>query len=197
MANKTAVSDERIVGLYWARDEEAIVLTQGKYGGLCRTVSRQILRDARDVEECVNDTYLAAWNTIPPQRPVSLKYYVCKLVRRISMDRADYNQADKRDVRRTVSYEEIGGEIDEMFSEAGFSCDDAVLTAAINGYLGTMSARNRDMMVLRFWLCCSVPEIAERTGVKANTVKTILSREVKGLRKYLIEKGVYEDAENA
>lgn len=196
MAKNTIYSDSQIVELYWLRDEMAISHTQAKYGGLCYTISQQILRDLRDVEECVNDTYLATWNTIPPQKPNSLKYYVCKLIRRISLNKIEYNYANKRDVRKTISYEEISCELDEVFSEQMFTAEDATLTAVINEYLETLPIRNRDVLVLRFWMCYSVLDIARQTGVKENTVKTILSREIKNMKQYLIEKGVYADAAN-
>lgn len=100
MTDVAMKNDGEIVELFWQRDESAIECAERKYGKLCASISAQILENGSDVEECLNDMYVAAWNTIPPQRPELLKLYLCKLIRRISINRAVYYTAEKRDRRR-------------------------------------------------------------------------------------------------
>ena len=90
------MEDEKIVALYWDRSETAIRETQIKYGRLLHSLSLNILKSRRDAEECVNDTYLGAWNSMPPHRPSQLRAFLCRLTRNISLNRNDYNRAEKR-----------------------------------------------------------------------------------------------------
>ncbi len=186
-------SDQEIITWYWARNEKAIVFSKQKYEGVCRSVSASVLCCREDVEECLNDLYFAAWNTIPPQRPVSLRAYLCKLIRRISVNKLVHHQAQKRDQRKTVSFEEAEAELNAVFSEDAFLTDHNCLSEWINLYLSALPQKRRQILVLRYWMCASVREISEKTGTKEGTVKSILSRELVYLRRYLIEKGGYRD----
>ena len=186
-------NDGEIVELFWQRDEAAIECAERKYGKLCASISAQILENGSDVEECLNDMYGAAWNTIPPQRPESLKLYLCKLIRRITINRAVYYTAEKRDRRKTVSFEEIEEEAGNVFRDEGVTEDGGFLTDTINAFLGGLSKERRAVIVLRYWYGLPIADISERTGIKVNTVKTILSRELGRLRAYLIKKGAYTE----
>ena len=189
-------TDQEIVALYWARNETAISLSQEKYDTLCRSISSGILHNHEDTEECLNDLYLSAWNTIPPQSPNSLKYYLCKLIRRISVNKLTYRQAKKRDIRKTVSFEEAEAELNEYFHNECFTAEDSLLSEYINLYLSELPPKRRQILVLRYWLCDSVSEIARKTGTKQNTVKSILFRELAYLKRYLTEKGGYADEQS-
>lgn len=185
--------DAEIVELYWQRDESALAYTKQKYEPLCASISGSILHNTWDVEECLNDMYVATWNTIPPQKPDSLKMYVCKLIRRISINKATYNHADKRDRRKTVSFEEIEVELQQCCEDEWLTDDQACLTNVINRYLSRISEKRRAVLVLRFWHSMSLSEISQRTGLNINTVKTILAREMQSMKQFLIKEGVYHD----
>ncbi len=183
------LSDSEIVSLYWERDEKAIFYTQNQYGGLCKAISGRILRDPRDVEECLNDMLVATWNTIPPQKPNSLKLYICKLIRRISLNRVAYNDAHKRDARKTISFEEIESDLQNAFSDQHDFTDQDELTELLNRYLSQISEKKRVVLVLRFWHCMSIEEIAQKTDININTVKAILSRELRAMKVYFEKNG--------
>ena len=185
--------DAEIVELYWQRDESAIEYTRQKYESLCASISRSILNSTWDVEECLNDMYMATWNSIPPQKPDSLKMYVCKLIRRISINKATYNHADKRDKRKTVSFEEIEAELQGCYDDDLLTDDRAYLTDVINTYLSQITEKRRAVLVLRLWHSMSLSEISQRTGLNINTVKTILAREMQSMKQFLIKEGVYHD----
>lgn len=185
--------DAEIVELYWQRNEIAIEYTRQKYESLCASISGSILNSTWDVEECLNDMYMATWNSIPPQKPDSLKMYVCKLIRRISINKATYNHADKRDKRKTVSFEEIEAELQGCYDDDLLTDDRAYLTDVINTYLSQITEKRRAVLVLRFWHSMSQSEISQRTGIHINTVKTILAREMQSMKQFLIKEGVYHD----
>ena len=185
--------DAEIIEMYWQRNESAITYTKQKYERQCTSVSNNILHNRLDVEECLNDMYIATWNTIPPHKPNSLKMYLLKLIRRISMNKVSYNCASKRDYRKTVSFEEIENELQKSFIEDFLTDDTAYLTEAINQYLSVLSAKSRAILVLRFWHGMSLMDISNKTGIKLNTVKTILAREMKRMKYYFIKKGVYHE----
>ena len=184
--------DAEIVELYWQRNEIAIEYTQQKYETLCISISNNILSNHCDVEECLSDMYIATWNTIPPQKPNSLKMYLCKLIRRISINKVTYNHAEKRDTRKTISFEEIETDIQQNFLDDNMTDDNSHLTAVINKYLSCLSEKRRAVLVLRYWHSMSLFEISERTGIKINTVKTILAREMQSMKNFFIKEGVYK-----
>lgn len=184
--------DAEIVELYWQRNEIAIEYTQQKYETLCISISNNILSNHCDVEECLSDMYIATWNTIPPQKPNSLKMYLCKLIRRISINKVTYNHAEKRDTRKTISFEEIETDIQQNFLDDNMTDDNSHLTAVINKYLSCLSEKRRAVLVLRYWHSMSLLEISERTGIKINTVKTILAREMQSMKNFFIKEGVYK-----
>ena len=143
--------DAEIVELYWQRNEIAIEYTQQKYETLCISISNNILSNHCDVEECLSDMYIATWNTIPPQKPNSLKMYLCKLIRRISINKVTYNHTEKRDTRKTISFEEIETDIQQNFLDDNMTDDNSHLTAVINKYLSCLSEKRRAVLVLRYW----------------------------------------------
>lgn len=184
--------DAEIVELYWQRNEIAIEYTQQKYETLCISISNNILSNHCDVEECLSDMYIATWNTIPPQKPNSLKMYLCKLIRRISINKVTYNHTEKRDTRKTISFEEIETDIQQNFLDDNMTDDNSHLTAVINKYLSCLSEKRRAVLVQRYWHSMSLLEISERTGIKINTVKTFLAREMQSMKNFFIKEGVYK-----
>ncbi len=182
---KTA--DERIIDLYFARSEEAIAETAACYGAYCRKIAGSILDCDEDTEECVNDTYLRAWDSIPPARPHSLKAYLAKITRNLAIHRWEKERADKRG----------GGEIplvlselaecvpDQSSAEDGFSKN--TLTDALNRFLGGLPREKRIVFLRRYWYNASVKEIARDMGLTEAKVKTILHR-LRGELKLLLEK---------
>lgn len=184
------MEDNTIIQLYWARDEGAIAATEEKYGGYCQSIALNVLGDAQEAEECVNDTYLHAWNAMPPQKPSQLAAFLGRITRNLSFDRYRRAGADKRG----------GGEIVLILDELSdcVSGGDAVqqeverreLSEAINDFLRTLSPQKRKIFVLRYWYCESVNEIAAQFGRKPSAVSTALGRMRVNLRAYLEERGV-------
>ena len=183
------MEDERIVELYWRRDESAIRETQTRYGGYLYTVAERILADREDSLESVNDTYLAAWNSIPPQRPQVLATYLGRLARHIAIDRYRKRQAQKR-VRSeyTVSLEELEecvGGTDEPQNAA----ERQALTGAIDRWLARQDGAVRQAFLLRYYAFEPLEAIASRQGCRVGTVKSRLSRARASLRRELEKEG--------
>ncbi len=179
------MEDGKIIELFWQRSQRAIEETRKKYEVLCKRISFQILHNA---EECVSDSYMALWNTIPEERPRYFKAYVCKITRNLSMNRLDYLLAKKRSIDDTVSLEELG----ETFPEG----DDMLerLTAqeleqAIHDFLRTLPKKKRLIFVRRYFFMDNIADIGKLLGMNQNTVKSILSRDGKKLRAYLEARG--------
>ena len=184
------MEDHEIVELFYARSEQAIALLQSKYGRRCLQVAANILNDPLDAEECVNDAYLAAWNTIPPQRPELLSAYVCRIVRNLSIKKYHANSALKRNSRYDMALDEL-----EECIRAGEAAEDPIavkeLAEAINQFLGTLSRENRIMFVRRYWFSDSVADIAGTFRTSSRNVSLRLLRVRKGLKKHLEKEGMW------
>ena len=179
------MEDANILNLFWARDEQALAETRTKYSRLIFTVAHHILRNREDAEECENDTYLAAWNAIPPERPHSLSAYLSGLARNISISRYRAAHADKRG----------GGEVVLSLHElneclpAPTETDSATLATALNRFLASLGEQERAIFVLRYWRCDSIGQISRRYGFGQSKVKMMLSRTRDKLRKFLEQEG--------
>lgn len=183
------MEDARIISLFFARDQQAIAELDSKYGGVCRKLSRQILRDPLDAEECVNDAYLGAWNAIPPARPDPLQAFLCKLVRNLSIKRYHANTALKRNSLYDVALSEV--ERDVMAAEsAEDEADVRALTQSIEAFLDTLSAENRVIFLRRYWFADSYEDIARRVGLTEKNVSVRLTRLRRQLREQLAREGV-------
>lgn len=178
------LQDHEIVALYHARDEQAIEHSQRQYGAYCRTVATNILNSPPDEEECVNDTWLAAWNSMPPQRPQSLRAYLGKLVRNISINRLKALRRERRDVRLTVTFEEL-----EDCIPAPDDTESRIICQWLDEYLGTLAELDRRLFVGRYWYNYSVKRMAKHYGLSANATTKRISRVREGLRGYLTERG--------
>ena len=176
------MEDKQIIDLYWQRSEDAIVQTAGKYGGYCRSIAWNILYHSEDAEECVNDTYLRAWDTIPPQRPRVLQTYIGKITRNLSLDRWRKNHAQKRDGGVFLALEELSECI--PCSDGNFS-EDLAIREALNGFLRSLKPEHRKIFLRRYWYLSSVKEIAEDYGISESKVKMLLLRTREKLRVHL------------
>ena len=178
------MEDHQIIELYFARDELAIEETAKRYGGVCMQVSMDILRDRMDAEECVSDTWLQTWRTIPPQRPTILKAFLCRITRNLSINRLRERKAKRRDRDMTLSLEELEGvlSIPEDKSEG--------LSELISEFLRSLDREDRLLFMGRYWHGQSVKELADRMGLSANAAAVRLHRVREGLRDFLTERGI-------
>lgn len=183
------MDDEQIIGLFFSRSELAIGELDARYGKACYKLSYNILNDRQDAEECVNDGYLGTWNAIPPQRPRSLLAFVCSIVRNLSITRHRENIAAKRNSSYDAAMSEIEHSVAAPGSVEG-EIEARELARIIEGFLDTLTEENRAIFLGRYWFCDSYGEIAERVGLAEKSVSVRLVRIRKGLRKYLVEKGV-------
>jgi len=183
------MDDEKIVQLYWDRDEQAIPATADKYGAYCTVIARNIVGSTEDAEECVNDTYLKAWNSIPPHRPAVLPAFLGKIVRNLSFNRYKYNTAGKRGGTRTAAVLDEMAELVSDTDSVESAVDRRELLKAINGFLDGLPADKRKVFVCRYWYFDSVADIAHRFGITENNVSVTLNRLRRKLHNYLLERG--------
>lgn len=184
------MEDEQILSLYFARSEQAIGETHRKYGRYCGKIAFNILLSREDSEECVSDTYLKAWNVIPPRRPSKLQIFLGKITRNLALDRLDWNRTTKRGGGETaLSLEELRDCIPD-----GGTPEDAIalkdLTQALNRFLAELPAETRKIFLRRYWNLSSVKEIASFYGVSESKVKMTLMRTRGKLKDYLTEEGI-------
>ena len=183
------MKDSEIVELYWNRNEDAIRQTQQKYGPYLSVVAYNILADAEDSRECVNDTYLAAWNSMPPHRPNILSTYLSKITRQISIDVFRKKKAVKRYASSyAVSLEELG----DTFSDGATPeqvLDAKALDEAVNSFVSALSQEVQTVFICRYYYFDSLKEIARCCGMKESKLKTLLYRTRQQLKDYLIKEG--------
>ena len=183
------MEDEKIVELYWERSEAAITETQTKYGKYCFTVANNILYSKEDAEECVNDTYVRAWESIPPQKPSRLSAFLAKITRNLALDRYDKMRAHKRSDCAETALEELGECL--PYSGNGMeAADELALKEAINGFLASLKEQTRVIFMRRYWYLCTVGEIAKSLGLSESKVKVTLMRTRLKFKMYLEEQGI-------
>ena len=183
------MDDAKIVQLYWDRDEQAIPATAEKYGGYCTAIARNILGNREDAEECVNDTYLQAWNAMPPHRPRTLSTFLGKITRNLSLNRYKHNMADKRGGGQAVA---VLDEIADFVSDTDSverEVDGRELIRAIDDFLEGLPVRKRTIFVCRYWYFDDVSQIADRLEMTEIHVAVTLSRLRAKLHNYLSERG--------
>lgn len=178
------MDDNLIIELFSKRNEQAIFETSKKYSKLCHKLSYQIVGDDSDAQECVNDTLLTIWNSIPPDSPDSLSAYICKIARNLSLKKYRSNTAKKRNCFYNTSIEEIGDCIASSFSVES-KVDADALTQSINEFLETLKPLDRKLFVQRYWFCMDIPEIAQNINKSENYVSVHLHRTKVRLKKYL------------
>lgn len=184
------MEDKRIIEMYWQRDEQALTLTRRKYGAYCHAIALQILHNREDAAECENDTYLRAWNAMPPDRPHGLRAYLGAITRRLSLDRWRERRSQKRG----------GGEVALSLEELGecVSHPDTVPTAVeagevsaiLSDFLRSLPSAECDLFLRRYWYFDSVAQIARRYGYSESKVKMTLKRTREKLRDRLEKEGI-------
>ena len=184
------MDDAQIINLYFARDENAIVETKNKYQNMCYRIAQNILYNREDSEECVNDTWLRTWNTIPPSRPSVLSTYLAKIVRNLSLNR----YRDMHALKRGGSSVNIAiEELNECITDGKTVEKDMeykLLTESIEDFLWKQTKRNRTVFLKRYFYVMDIKEIAEELDIKEGTVKSILSRMRKKLAVWLEKEAV-------
>lgn len=183
------MDDSEIVELYFNRSDKAISETEKKYGAYCSRIAYNILSNLQDSEECVNDTWLGAWNSIPPHRPQTLKTFLGKITRRLSlMKLRSQNRLKRGSGSVEIALEELGdcvGSADSV--EADF--EEKELTAAINAFLSSLGETERDVFVCRYWYFAPIAGISKGFGFSESKTKSMLFRTRNKLRAYLQEEG--------
>ncbi len=182
------MEDSKIVELYFQRSETAVEETQKKYGAYCHSVARRILYNPQDIEECVNDAYLDAWNNIPPKKPSRLGVFLAMLTRNRSLDRLDYNRAQKRAEQMTLLLDEFA----YCFSDDDVEIDSMLFKKVINSFLESLDERTRIIFVQRYWYMCSISEIAKALDMSEANVKTSLHRTRNKLKLLLQKEGIVQ-----
>lgn len=183
------MEDSKIVELYWKRSETAIYETQCKYEHYCFSIASNILPFREDAEESVNDTYMAAWNAMPPSRPSILSTFLGKLTRRISIDRWRYLSADKRGGSTvTVALDELA-ECIPSGSDPVAEVEAKELAAAINHFLDTLPYTERKVFLMRYFDLAKIQDIASEFNMSSSKVKSMLHRTRSKLRIALQEEG--------
>ena len=183
--------DTYIVDLFWARNEQAITETTRKYGGYCTSIALQILQNLQDAEECVNDTYLKAWDVIPPEKPTKLGAFLGKITRNLALDKYKAYRAAKRGGSEfTVSLEELGDCIPDVSADLQSQADAFYLGKAINTFLKNQPAMARKIFVCRYFYNDSVSDIAKRFACSEGKVKSSLYRTRNRLKIHLEKEGI-------
>ena len=183
------MEDSRIIELYWERDERAARETEKKYGKYCHSIAFGILRNELDAEECVNDTYIKLWESIPPHRPERLVSFIGKITRNISINRYIHDRAQKRSGFTEVIFDEIAELIPDPEGQSSLE-DEAVISEAINAFLATLPQRTRIIFVRRYWYMSTIADIADTLDLSESNVKVILLRTRKKLREHLLKEGI-------
>lgn len=183
------MDDVKIIELFWERSEEAISHISEKYGKYCYYIAYNILYSELDSEECVNDTYLRAWESIPPQKPTLLSAYLGKITRNLALNRREYNMREKRNGGYEIILDEMADMIPDS-SSTPESVDDMALKEAINNFLRALSADSRIIFVRRYWYCSNIKDIASDYSLPEGTVRSVLSRTRKKFREYLKKEGI-------
>ena len=183
------MDDAKIVQLYFDRNEQAIPATADKYGNYCKSIANNILGNHQDAEECVNDTYLSTWNSIPPTIPTILSAFLGKITRNLAFNKYKHNHVMKR------GSGEIAVVLDEL-AECVSGLDDVEqeidrreLVATINSFLETLPPKKRNIFICRYWYSDSISSIARRYEMTESNVSVTLNRLRSKLKEYLSERG--------
>lgn len=186
------MDDEAILELYFVRDQAAIRETNQKYGAYCRRISQKILGSRDDADECVNDTWLQAWNTIPPQRPQYFQAFLGRIARNLSLDRWDYRRAKKRGGGQTeVLLSELEGCLPSP-EQPERRLEERELGEILSRWLSQQPKKHRVAFVRRYWYADTLTETAARIGCSTAAAKSLLHRMRHSLREYLEKEGALQ-----
>ena len=185
------MDDKQIIRLFFERSEQAITELSQKYGALYLQLADNILNDHQDAEECVNDTYLGAWNSIPPQRPNHLAAYLGKITRNLALNRYKRNTVAKRGYGQVeIALSELENCISDN-TDVEQAAEDALIVSVINRFLYAHSLKNRNIFIRRYWYLCSIQDIADSYKMSESNVKVLLFRMRNELKKQLEKEGVH------
>ena len=185
------MEDQQIIMLYWQRDERAIDATNRKYGNYCRSIAYAILENTEDAQVCENDTYLAVWNAIPPNRPAVFSAFLGKITRRIAIDRLRNRTAQKRGGGQAVL------SLDELMDCVPHGQDfqstlqARELARILDGFLWSLPVQQRRIFIRRYWYCDSIEQLCQRFEYNPSKVKMTLLRVRKKLSEHLRKEGVF------
>lgn len=183
------MDDNKIIELYWKREETAIEETSQKYGGLCTHIAQNILLNYEDSEECVNDTYFAVWNAIPDKRPDIFSAFISRITRNLALKKYEYLSASKRNPAAITSIEELGDCVsgtDSVESEA----ECRWVERMIDRFLWQQEEEKRNVFIRRYWYFDSIETVCNRTGFSQSKVKSMLYEMRRKLREYLESEGI-------
>ena len=184
------MKDNEIIDLYWARNEKAIAATKEKYGNYCHTIAFNILHNNEDAEECTNDTYLGAWNSIPPQRPNPLSTYLGKIARNFALNRYKQYTAQKLGLGQVTA---VLSELEECVpaeTTVEQAVEEKVLVSAIDRFLYAQPRIKRTIFIRRYWHLWSIRNIADTYGMSESKVASLLFRMRNDLRIFLEKEGI-------
>lgn len=184
------MKDHEIIDLYWKRLENAISATAEKYGKYCHSISYNILHSREDAEECVNDTWLGAWKSMPPQRPECLSAYLGKITRNLSLNRFKQYNAQKRGLGQT---ELVLSELEDCIparTDVEQAVEEMILVKSINRFLWEQPEQKRNLFIRRYWYLSPIREIAENYGMSESKVSSLLFRMRNKLREHLEKDGI-------
>ena len=183
------MDDKRIVELIYANDERGLHEAESKYGGLCCSIAAGILAEVGEREECVNDALLALWNSIPPEKPDNLCAYIARLVKNLALKRTRSNNAWKR----RANYNAAGDELLDLIPDGKSIAEEyevKQIGTVVNGFLAGLSARDRDVFVMRYWYGDTVHEVSRQTKLSESLIKSLCERLKKKLREELAKEGI-------
>ena len=183
------MEDNQIIELYWQKNADAISETARKYGAYCFAIAENILHNTEDSEECVNDTWLRAWDAIPPQKPDVLRTFLAKITRNLAFNRFNARNAEKRGGGEIALVLDELGECLGGGADAEAAYEAKELRQAIRYFVRALPEREGNVLVRRYFFAESVADIAKRYGLSENNVTVILSRTRKKLKAHLLKEG--------
>lgn len=182
------MEDQKIVELYFERDEQAIKETEAKYGKLCYSIIYNVLNNHEDSKECMNDTYVGIWKAIPPARPSSFIAFVCRIARNLSLKRLEFMKREKRSADVMLSLDELQAVLpDENYA---LDVSDEDIGRLISRFLHSQKEDVRNIFLRKYYFFDSIREIAERYSFTESKVKNILFHTRNKLKEYLVKEGV-------
>ncbi len=183
------MEDKQIVDLYWQRNQLAIEVTDRKFGPYCTAIAQNILHNEQDTKECINDTWLAAWNSMPPKKPTVLSPFLGRITRNLSFNKVRYRRAEKRQNDEfALILDELSGVVSDVETTES-AADERALINDINLFLSSVSQNKRAIFVRRYFYCDSIAAISKAYHMSENHVAVTLSRTRKKLADYLTERG--------
>ena len=184
------MEDTEIIRLYFARNETAITETAGKYGSYLHTVAYHILRQEEDTEEILSDTYLGAWNAIPPAVPAVLRHFLSRITRNLSLKKLSYLGAEKRAAEVTELLDEMEECLPDRRSDPEKMLESRTIAKTLNTFLGSLTAQEASVFISRYYYALSIRELAEKYELPERRIKYMLKCLRDVLRKQLAKEGI-------